>query len=294
MTLPAQQTDGASVAAAVEWVIEPRGNGWLAKLREVWQYRRLFTYFGKRAVERMYQNTVLGRAWLFIRPLFPLCIKTLIFGGLLSVDTPGVPYFLFLLVSSSIWDLFSSCLMWSMRSLQINRSFLGRMYFPRVIVPVATMSIAFVNFLIMMGVLAATLGYYYVAQGRLYLGSPAQMVWALGALVLAVALGLGVGLWAAPLNAQYRDVRFTLIYILEFWGLLTPVLYPLSAVPERFQWIVFLNPLAGVVQAFKWGVLGIETVHHMAFAINAIIVLVVLLSGLWFFGRVEGDAVDRI
>lgn len=287
------EPDTAAVAAD-EWLIEPRSRSWSAQLREVWHYRRLFRYFGKRAVERLYRGTFLGVAWLFIRPLFPLTVRTLVFGGLLRVDTPGVPYFVFLLVGSSIWDLFSSCLMWSMRSLQMNKSFMGRMYFPRVIVPAATMAIAFVNFLIMMGVLAAVLAYYYVAHGRVYVGSPAQMIWAAGAVVLAAALALGIGLWTGPLNAEYRDVRFTLMYVLEFWALLTPILYPLSAVPQEYRWIVFLNPLAGIVQAFKWGILGIEDVHRVAFAVDTAVVFIVLFSGLWFFRRVEGQAIDRI
>lgn len=288
------QTREALVVTADEWIIEPRGRSWTSQVREVWRYRRLFKYFGKRAVERRYQGTFLGVSWLFIRPLFPLLIRTMIFGGLLGVNAPGVPYFLFLLVGSSIWELFSSCLMWATRSLQINRGFLGRMYFPRIIIPAATMSLAFVNFLIMVGVFAVALVYYYITDGRLYLASPGQAVWALGALVLAVTMALGVGLWTAPMNAQYRDVRFTLTYILEFWALLTPILYPLSAVPQKYHWLVLLNPLAGVVQAFKWGVLGIEQVDRTAFAIDAGIVLVVLLAGLWYFSRVEGDAVDRI
>jgi lipopolysaccharide transport system permease protein len=279
---------------AEQWVIEPRGQSLRSRLVEVWTFRRLFVYFGKRAVERMYQNTVLGRAWLFIRPLFPLLIRTMIFGGVLGVTAPGVPYFVFLLVGSSIWQLFASCLMWATRSLQMNRAFLGRMYFPRVIVPAAVMSAAFVNFLILMGVLAGTLVYYYVQDGRLYLASPAQAPWAIVALVLATAMALGVGLWTAPMNAEYRDVRFTLTYVLEFWALLTPIMYPLSAVPEKYHWIVYLNPLAGVIQAFKWGVLGIEGVDLRVLAIDAGLIGLVLLSGLWFFGRVEGQAVDRI
>jgi lipopolysaccharide transport system permease protein len=287
-------TRNETLAAPDEWAIEPRGRGASAQLREIWQFRRLFTYFGQRAVERMYRGTFLGITWLFLRPLVPLTVRTMVFGGLLGVAAPGVPYFVFLLVSSSIWDLFSSCLMWATRSLQLNRSFLGRMYFPRVIVPAATMSVAFVNFLIMMGVLVGVLAYYYYADGRLYLADPAHMVWALAALLLAVALALGIGLWTAPLNAQYRDVRFTLMYVLEFWALLTPVLYPLSAVPEKYRWLVFLNPLAGVVQAFKWGVLGVEELNRVALAVDAVIVAVVLFSGLWYFARVQGDAVDRI
>jgi len=286
--------EGTLPALPEEWSIEPRGHNVRARLREVWLFRRLFRYFAARAVERMYRNTFLGKAWLLIRPLFPLTIRALVFGGVLKVDAPGVPYFLFLLVGSSLWDLFSSSVMWATRSLQINRSFIGRMYFPRVIVPAATMAVAFVNFAIMMGVLVVVLGYYYVTQGQLYLAGPAHIGWALLALVMATLLALGLGLWTSPLNAEYRDVRFTMNYILEFWALLTPVLYPISAVPAQYHWIVYLNPLAGIVQAFKFGVLGIESIDPAVLAADAAGVVVVLVSGLWYFGRVEGQAVDRI
>lgn len=285
---------GTHDQTAERWVIEPRAQSLRARLVEVWVFRRLFVYFGRRAIERMYQNTVLGRAWLLIRPLFPLFIRTLIFGGVLGVAAPGVPYFLFVLVGSSIWQLFASGLMWATRSLQANRAFLGRMYFPRVIVPAAMMAMAIVQFLIMMAVLTGALVYYYVQDGRLYLASPLHAPWALAALVLALAMALSVGLWTAPMNAQYRDVRFTLMYVLEFWALLTPIMYPISKIPEKYHWIVYLNPLAGVVQAFKFGVLGIESVDPVILAIDAGLIALVMLSGLWFFGRVEGQAVDRI
>jgi lipopolysaccharide transport system permease protein len=277
-----------------EWLIEPRGRNLRARVVEIWTFRRLFAYFAKQAVERLYRSTALGAAWLFIRPLFPLTINVLVFRGVLGVETPGVPYFLFLLVGSSIWELFSTGLMWATRSLQLNRAMLGRMYFPRVIVPVATLSVAFVNFLITLAVLVIALVYYRVTQGVWYLAGPDHLVWAVGALLLAATFALSIGLWTAPLAAQYRDVRFTLGMVLGFWALLTPVVYPLSAVPPKYLWIVYLNPLAGIVQAFKWGVLGIETIDVTVLAIDAVIVSLVLASGLWFFSRVEGDAVDRI
>jgi lipopolysaccharide transport system permease protein len=277
-----------------EWVIEPRGRNLRARLAEVWTFRRLFGYFAKRAVERLYKSTALGPAWLFIRPLFPLAINALVFGGVLGVEAPGVPYFLFLLVGSSIWELFSGSLMWATRSLQLNRGLLGRMYFPRVIVPVATVSVAFVNFFIAVGVLIGGLVYYYVTTGVWYLAGPLNLVWALAALVLAVSFALGIGLWTAPMNAQYRDVRFTLSMVLGFWVLLTPVVYPLSAVPAQYRWIVYLNPLAGIVQAFKWGVLGIESLDRQILLVDTVMVAVMLAAGLWFFMRAEGDAVDRI
>lgn len=287
-------TEASGTSATEEWLIEPRSKGVLARLPEIWQYRRLVRYFGKRAIERLYRNTLLGRAWLLIRPLFPLAIRALVFGGLLGVQTPGVPYFLFLLVGTSVWDLFASCLMWATRSLQINRTFVTRMYFPRIIVPAATTAPAFLNFVIMICVMVVCLAYYYVQDGRLYLNEPVHLPWAAGAIVLAFLLALAIGLFTSVANTEYRDVRFTIAYILEFWALLTPILYPLSAVPTDYQWIVFLNPMAGIVQAFKWGVLGTEPIDPIVFAVDAAVVLVVLLCGLWFFGKAEGYAVDRI
>ena len=282
------------VSTAETWTIEPRGRSTRARIGEIWQYRRLFRYFGTRAVQKLYMNTLLGKAWIFIRPLFPLMVRSLVFGGLLGVATPGVPYFLFLVTGTAIWELFASCLMWATRSMQMNRSFLGRVYFPRIILPAATMAVAFVNFAIMMGVLAVTLAYYYFTDGRLYLAPIGNIGWALGAIAVAVTFALAVGLFTAPMNAEYRDVRFTLMYVLEFWALLTPVLYPVSAVPPQYQWMVFLNPLAGVVLAFKWGVLGVEGVNAAAFAIDAAVVGVILFAGIWYFTRVEGQAVDRV
>ncbi len=286
------ERDVAGMPAA--WTIEPRGHRMGARLREIWVYRRLFVYFGKRAVEKLYRNTFLGKAWIVIRPVFPIAIRTLIFGGVLRVDGPGVPYFLFLLAGSAVWDLFSSCLMWATRSLQVNRGFLGRMYFPRIIVPIATMSIALVNFVITLGVLIVALVYFRVTAGIWYLGGVQGVGWAVAAALTAIALALAIGLWTAPLNAEFRDVRFTLAYVLEFWALLTPVMYPLSAVPPQYHWIVFINPLAGVVQTFKWGVLGVEGMDPTIFAIDVGVSLLVLASGVWYFTRVEGQAVDRI
>ncbi len=274
------------------WTIEPRGHRLAARLREIWVYRRLFVYFGKRAVEKLYRNTFLGKAWIVIRPVFPIAIRALVFGGVLRVDAPGVPYFLFLLVGSSVWDLFSGCFMWATRSLQVNRGFLGRMYSPRIIVPIATMSIALVNFAITIGVVVAALIYYRVTTGIWYLAG-AQLGWALAAALTAVALALAIGLWTAPLNAEFRDALH-LQYILEFWALLTPVMYPLSAVPPQRYRIVFINPLAGVVQTFKWGVLGVEGMDPAIFAIDVAVSVAVLASGVWVFTRVEGQAVDRI
>ena len=294
MTYDSKEAAAAALANLEEWTIEPRSTSFGARAREVWVYRRLMRYFAARAIERLYQKTMLGKAWIFIRPLFPLIIKAMVFGGLLGVNAPGVPYFLFLLVGSSIWDLFAGALMWATRSLQINRGVLSRMYVPRVILPAATMAPAFVNFAIMMAVLLGTLIYYRVVDGVFYVNSPAQLVWAVAAVLMTFTLALGIGLWTSVAGAEVRDVRFTLAYVLDFWLFLTPVLYPLSVVSEQWQWLFMLNPMTGPVQAFKWGILGIESVNYTVFAVDALVIIGVLVLGLAFFSRAEATAIDRI
>lgn len=276
------------------WVIEPRVNTFGFRLREVWRYRALLRFFALRAITKLYKRTKLGKAWIFIRPLFPLIVKTLIFGGLLGIQSEGVPYFLFLVVGTAIWDLFAGALMWATRSLELNRSLITRIYVPRLILPVAMMSPAFVIFALHVGVLVLTLGYYGVTRRVLYGAGFPEILWAGVSVVLVVTFALAIGLWTSVLGATARDVRFTLAYILDFWSFLTPVLYPLSAVPDKWRWLVYLNPLATLVEAFKWGVLGIGGVHYGALVLSCAIIATVLISGLWFFGRAEAGAVDRV
>lgn len=281
-------------AAAQDWIIEPRGRNLGARVREVWQYRRLVRYFGVRAGQRLYQGTALGKFWLFLRSPLPVVLRAMVFGGILNVTAPaGLPYFLFLLVGSTIWELFAGCLNWATRSFQLNRSFLGKMYFPRVILPIATMAPAFLFFGIMVVVLGCAFVYYYVQDGQMYFAA-SQFQWSLAAILLAVTMAMGVGLFTSVLNAEYRDVRYTLRYVLEFWALLTPIVYPVTAIPEKWRWLVWINPMASVVQAFKWGLLAIEPVDPAVFLMHTAIAVGVLMCGLWYFGKAEGYAVDRI
>jgi lipopolysaccharide transport system permease protein len=281
--------------AAVDWQIEPRSPSLGARARDVWAHRRLFRYFAVRAMQRLYQGTVLGKVWLFLRSPIPTALQAMIFGGVLGIQAPGgLPYFLFLFTGTCVWQLFSNGLMWATRSFQINRAFLGKLYFPRLILPAATMSIAFVYFAIMAVMLALTFVYFYVSEGKVYLAPIGQMWWALLGLFNAVGLAFAVGLFTSVLNAEYRDVRFTLRYVLEFWALLTPIIYPVTAVPEQWRWLVYINPMTSAVQAFKWGILGVEPVSPWPVLANTLTVIVILLLGLLYFGKAEGQAVDRI
>jgi lipopolysaccharide transport system permease protein len=280
--------------AADEWRIEPFSGGIRPRAREIWQYRRLGLFFALKALEKTYQRTKLGWLWLLIRPLFPLFTKTLIFGGLFAVPTDGVPYFLFLVTASSAWELFASAVGWGTRSLELNRGLLKQLYMPRLILPLAMMSPAFLTFVIYLAVLAGAAAWFAVFDGRMYLRFGPNVFWALLAAVMAVALALAIALWTSVPALVARDVRFTVNYVLSFWIFLTPVMYPLSAVPPEWRRWMVLNPMAPVVEAFKFGLLGVGRVEPWQLGVSASIILVVLTGGLVFFARAEADAADRV
>jgi lipopolysaccharide transport system permease protein len=274
------------------WVIQPRREGMAARLRDVWRYRKLLRFFAAKAIQKLYRRTVLGWVWILIRPLFPLLVNTLIFAGVLRVGSHGVPYFLFLVAGMSVWELFSSSVMWGTRSLEMNRGFMSKIYVPRLIMPVATMAPAYVNFAISIGMFAIALVYYRVTTGINYL-TVFNLGWAVLGVAMTSALALGISLWTSVPALQARDVRFTLGYVLGFWVFLTPILYPLNVSP-RYAWALALNPMAAIVNAFKYGALGLPVLNVRDVGIAALITAAVFASGLWFFSRAEGSAADRV
>jgi lipopolysaccharide transport system permease protein len=273
------------------WVIEPRGESLVTRLREIWRYRRLLRFFAAKSLSKLYKRTVLGAAWIFIRPLFPLLVNTLIFGGVLGVGSNGVPYFLFLSCGSTLWDLFSQAVTWGTRSLELNRGFMSRIYVPRLILPIATVTPAYINLAINLGVFAVAIAYYRVTTGVLY-WTPWNTGSALLGLVLASLLALGLTLWTSVPGMQARDVRFTMSYVLGFWLFLTPVLYPLNT-NSKYAWLLALNPMAAPVNGFKHGLLGIGAVSVRDWVISTVETAIVLVSGLSFFARAEADAIDK-
>ena len=281
------------VVDSPEWVIVPRRTGWEARLREVWRYRRLTKFFGSRALQKLYRRTKLGRAWLFIRPLFPLAVRTLIFGGLLGVGSEGVPYFLFLVAGTTPWELFASALMWGTRSLELNRSLIKQIYVPRLILPISQMTPAYLTFFIYMTVLTVAVIAFGIRDGRSYIVFGTGLIWAALAVVLTVIFAMGLAFWTSVPAMTARDVRFTLGFILGFWIFLTPILYPLSTVPEQWRVWVMLNPMAALVETFKWGLLGIGSLDLVSLMVAVVLIAVVNITGLMFFIRVEADAADK-
>jgi lipopolysaccharide transport system permease protein len=287
---PAAESSQATSSA--EWTLEPRSQGTGPMLRDVWRYRRLLRFFGSRALQKIYARTVLGWSWIFIRPLFPLIVNTFVFSGVLAVSSGNVPYFLFLVVGTASWELFTGIVMWGTRSLELNRGLMARIYIPRLILPIAMATPAWLTFVIHIAVVACAMVFYRVTRGTLFM-QPSALPWALQACLLVWVLGLGISLWTSVPAIVARDVRFTLNYVLGFWVFLTPVMYPLSSVPEKYRWLIALNPMTPAVESFKYGVLGIGAIDSRHLLIAWGFALVVLGSGLLFFMKAERTAADR-
>jgi lipopolysaccharide transport system permease protein len=259
----------------------------MATVVDIWHYRRLLPFVGGRALRKIYRRTALGWLWLFINPLFPLALRALVFGALLGVGSDGVPYFLFLLGGTILWDVFANSLMWGTRSLEMNRDLTDRVYHPRAILPLGNVTPAAVDLAIKSGVFVLALMYYAFRDGHVYVRADPSLVWAAIALLMAALLALAISFFTAVWGESARDARFALGQLLAIWYLLTPVLYPISQVPEAQRRWFLLNPLATIAETFKWSLFGIGEFHARSLLTMAIAIPVLFLLGLMYFARAE-------
>ena len=241
----------------------------------------------------MYRQTILGWLWLFINPLFPIALRAVVFGALLGVGSNGLPYFLFLLAGTVVWDTFATSLLWGTRSLEMNRDLTDQIYHPRAILPFGNMAPALLNLALKAGVFVAAAIYYTVRDGRMYIRGDVSLLWAVAALALALLFALAISLFTSIWGETARDVRFALSQVLSVWYLLTPVLYPLSQVPEQHRTWMLLNPLAIIVETFKWGVFGVGQFYGDAFAATTVAVAILLCCGLFHFTRAEARTIAK-
>jgi lipopolysaccharide transport system permease protein len=290
--VPASQVEADF--ARQKWVIEPVHVGVVARAKEFWRYRRILWFFAGRRIKERYESTTLGKFWLFARPLMPIIVSTVIFGNLLGVPSEGVPYFLFFLAGSSCWRIFERSLFWSARSFDQNRALLKKVYFPRLIAPVSSVAPAVIEFGVLLSLLVAATIYYLIHDGKFYLRVGFAAFLAPVAVAMAVFLAISVGLWFSVLVARHKDFQFSIRYFTQFWHYVTPVLYPLSAVPAKWQWAIQLNPMTSVVELYKWALLGMGEFPGMKLVFSLGIMLIIFASGVWFFTRAEGASVDRL
>jgi len=272
-------------------VIEPT-RGWASlQLRAVWEYRELLYFLVWRDLKVRYKQTVLGALWIILQPVVSIVVFSVLFGGLLKVPSGDVPYPIFAYAALLPWNYFASSLTRSSTSVVGSAHLITKVYFPRLIIPSAGVLAGLVDFAIAFLVLLGLMVYYRVAPTM-------AMVWLPAFLLLALLTALGFGLWLAALNVRFRDINYLIPFLVQIWMYLTPVIYGSTLIPERFRFLLGLNPMTGVVEGFRWALLGNQLADAQApgvlFAISIAITLLVLVSGTIFFQHTEETFADII
>ena len=262
-------------------------SGWTSiGFRELWDYRELLYFLTLRDVKVRYKQTALGAAWAVIQPLFMMLVFSLFFGRLAKIPSDGIPYPIFTFCALLPWQLFAHALTESSNSLVANERLITKVYFPRLVVPMSAVLGGLVDFAVAFAILLMMMFYYGIVPTWAVLALPAFIL-------LAVMTALGVGLWLSALNVKYRDVRYTINFLIQFWLFATPVAYPSSLVPERWRALYGLNPMAGVVDGFRWALLGKQPPGAML-AVSVGVVIVILVGGLYYFRRMEQEFADVV
>ena len=274
-----------SVAPPILVIRPPRK--WVpVDLHELWEFRELITAFTWRDIKLRYKQTGLGIAWAVLQPLLTMVIFTVFFGGLAKIPSEGVPYPLFVLSALLPWTLFAEGLTRSTTSMVTNASIMTKVYFPRLVMPLSSIISPLVDFAVSFVVLLAMMVYFGFMPKVTILALPLF-------LALALATSLGVGLWLSALNVKYRDFQYTVPFIIQIWMFASPVVYAASLVPEPLRVWYGLNPMAGVIEGFRWALLGTGAPGGMVL-VSAAMVVVLLVSGMFYFRRMEQYYADIV
>ena len=277
----------SAIEALPTFSIRPQ-TGWTAVgLKELWEYRELLYFLTWRDIKVRYKQTVLGAAWAIIQPFFMMVVFSLFFGYLARVPSDGLPYPIFAYCALLPWQLFAHSLTESSNSLVANERLITKVYFPRLVVPISAVLGGLLDFAIAFVILLLMMAYYGVRPTWAIVTLPAF-------LLLAMLTALGVGLWLSALNVKYRDVRYTITFLIQFWLFATPVAYSASIVPARWRALYGLNPMAGVVEGFRWALLGKSTGPGALQAVSVTVVILILIGGLYYFRRMEAEFADVV
>ena len=267
--------------------IEPPRSWFELRLAELWQYRELLLFFVWRDVKIRYKQTAIGVAWVVLQPLLTMLVFTLFFGRLAKLPSLGLPYPIFYFAALVPWTYFAAALQAATNVVVENQRVITKVYFPRLILPVSSVLSGLVDFSIGCVVLAVVTAIYRFRP-------TVSMLWLPLLLLLAIATALGVGLWLSALNALYRDVKYIIPFLVQFWMFASPVAYPSTLVPVRWRWLYGLNPMAGVIDGFRWAITGHGQPPGLPLAASASAVAVILVAGLLFFNRMETQIADRV
>jgi lipopolysaccharide transport system permease protein len=267
--------------------IEP-SSGWVSlKLLEVWRYRELLYFLTWRDIKVRYKQTALGASWAVLQPFLTMVVFTLFFGGLANIASDGIPYPIFSYAALVPWTFFANSINQAANSLIGSANLVTKVYFPRLIIPIATVLSGVIDFSLAFLVLIGMMLFYGIAP-------TVAILWLPAFLLLALATALGVGLLLSAINAQFRDVRYVVPFIVQFWLFISPVIYPASEISERWRSLYAVNPMVGVIEGFRWALLDTGAAPGATILVSAIVAIVVLTSGLFYFRRVERVFADLI
>jgi lipopolysaccharide transport system permease protein len=270
----------------VETIVIQPNRGWLKlNLGDLWEYRELLYFLVWRDIKVRYKQTALGAAWAVLQPVLTMVVFSVFFGRLAKVPSDGVPYPVFAYTALLPWQLFAYALTESANSLVGSQNLIKKVYFPRLVMPISSVLAGLVDFAISFLVLLGLMLYYRIVPTAAIVLLPLFIV-------LALASALSVGLWLSALNVEFRDVRYTIPFLTQFWMFATPVAYPSSLVPERWRPLLGLNPMAGVVDGFRWALLGQSSAPGPLLWVSVAAVCLLLVGGLMYFRRMEATFAD--
>jgi len=268
-------------------VIEPK-TGWVpVDFKEIWNYRELLYFLTKRDIKVRYKQTVLGGLWAVIQPAFTMLVFTLFFGRLAKMPSDGLPYPIFVYAALLPWTYFANAVSASGNSLVGSANLITKVYFPRIVVPASAALAGLLDFFIALFVLAALMIYYQFVPGWGILLFPFLVA-------LTFLCAVGVGLWLSALNVQYRDIRYAIPFLIQVWLFVSPVIYPVSLVHGNYQWLLALNPMGGVIHAYRASLLGHQPIDWQLLTLSALIIVALFLGGLYYFRRMEKVFADVV
>jgi len=278
-------TEATLPANYIHTVIEPP-KGWAAlELGELWKFRELLFFLTWRDIKVRYKQTALGAAWAILQPVLTMVVFSIIFGGLARLPSEGIPYPIFTFTALLPWQLFAFALTQSSNSLVGSQNLISKVYFPRLVVPFSSVLAGVVDFGIAFLVLVGLMAYYGIGL------TPAALLLPVF-LLLALTSALAIGLWLSALNVKYRDIRYVVPFLTQFWMYATPIAYSSSLIPEKWRWLYSLNPMTGVVEGFRWAILGKSSLDVLSMSISAGMVVTLLIGGLYYFKRMESSFAD--
>lgn len=273
-------------------VVTPERKWYELNLKETHKYRDLTWLFVKRSFNAQYKQTILGPLWFIINPLITTLISTLVFGNIAGIGSDGVPYFLFYLVGYTLWNYFSTCVSTTSTTFTANAAIMGKVYFPRLTMPISAVIFAAVNMLVIFGMSIIAIIVYSFMGLEIHINL--YMLFIPLLMIQTAVIGLGVGIIISSLTTKYRDLAILVSFGLNLWMYLTPVVYPISEVPEIIRPIILINPLSAIVQNYKYALLGVGSFEMGYWMISIGVTIVLFFAGVMLFNKVEKTFMDTV